>query len=112
MQGTGILVDPNTRTVTEVELKGDYTAIYPLIDAQRFDAVHFGDDGDSVLVDDEGLMFEGNKVWNFSSVPHQPIIGKGLIVGIDTEGETVGAVISIDQVRNSIEWTNLVTTGS
>ena len=116
MNATGILIDPNTRTVTEVQVQGDFTKIQELIDARCFTTSPMVNPeqtdylADTVFVDDEGLLFEGNAVWKADFLL-QPLCGKGLIMGTDTEGESITPAITVEEVRQQVQWTNMVTTG-
>lgn len=103
MNATGILIDPDTRTVSHVEVKGDYTAIYPIIDARCFTVAPIKGDGDGIYLDDNGLFSVGKAVWYTDLYP-EGLIGKGLIMGTDEEGESVSPVIDIETVRQSIRW--------
>jgi|AntRauTorcE11897_2_1112592.scaffolds.fasta_scaffold44713_3 hypothetical protein len=121
MKTTGILIDPVTRTIETVDVIGDYTAIYPIIDVSTFTVVPFGiglyedspecEDGeetdDGIYLDDEGLMKSGTKVWKAPSLYPQPLVGKGLIMGTDADGNSVAPEIDIETVRKAVQWTNL-----
>lgn len=118
MNATGFLIDPETRTVTEVPVKGNYQAIYPIIDASTFTvAPVIVDDEystDGIYLDDNGMFSTGKRVWYTTLYP-EPLIGKGLVMGTDDEGESVSPAIDIETVRASIRWHQkgrvLVTTG-
>ena len=114
MNAIGILIDPDTRTITEVAVKGNYKVIYPLIDASTFTVapVILDDEytTDGIYVDDNGLFTPDKRVWESDLYP-EPLVGKGLIMGTDDEGESITPNIDIETVRRSVRWTNMVTIG-
>ena len=50
------LIDPFTKTISMVEYSGDYNEIYKLIECDTFTCADFNEFGDTVFVDDEGLI--------------------------------------------------------
>lgn len=98
------LIDPFTQTVSEVEYSGNYQDIYEFIDCDTFTCVDINEDGDTVFVDDEGLI--NGKPQEFFAIRNypQPLAGKGLVLGTDEEGESVSPVSSIEDIRSKIEW--------
>lgn len=93
-----ILIDPFTRDITEVEYTGDIGCIYEHIQANCFDAARFDNKGDAVYVDDEGLLKEPTHFFQIAGYP-QPLAGRGLVLGVDREGESVSPTVSLDWVR-------------
>lgn len=104
----GILIDPISRTVTEVDHKNDYRDIYRLIEATDFNAVAINDpcnhciyvDGESLLVDEPGPFFQ----WKGY---HQPIAGKGLILRTDEGGDSQDATFTLEFVRHMVTWPDI-----
>lgn len=109
---TGILIDPFTRTVSAISLPTphDYRNIYRVIACELFDAVRIGDGFDSIFVDDEGLLkpAEGQAYFMFDGLPN-PLAGKGLVLGVDDEGEDVSPAITLEQVAAKVEWIDPLT---
>lgn len=102
----GILIDPENKTITEVQHDADnYKDIYKLIDADCFDAVHLAK-GDAIFVDDNGLYREPQHFFKWEGY-HQPLAGKGLILGSDSEGETRSAKVSLATAKNLVSWVNV-----
>jgi hypothetical protein len=95
------LIDPFARTVTQVEYSGDYKEISALIGCQLFDAVRIGANGDTIFVDDEGLLNGPTEFFKHSSYP-SPLAGKGLVLGTDDEGESVGTLFRVSP--DEIVW--------
>lgn len=107
-----ILINPQDKSVTEVDYNGDYRQIYQLIDATCFDCVRI-DARETIYIDDEGLINgKGNEVGFFYVKGERPVAlaGKGLILstGVDARGaitgESVGTELTVDAVRAMIDW--------
>lgn len=102
-----ILIDPSAKTITEVVYTGDYQNIYTHIGAYSFDIVHLNNKGDTVFVDDEGLI--NGKVhiggmFRYAGDNPAYLAGKGLILGTDAERESVATNMTLDEVRLHVEW--------
>ena len=101
-----ILINPQDKTITEVDYNGDYHHIYRLIDATCFDCVRI-DARETIYIDDEGLINgKGNEVGFFYVKGDRPVAlaGKGLILSTDDEGKSVGTELTVDAVRAMIDW--------
>jgi hypothetical protein len=95
------LIDPVAKSITQVEYSGEYTNIYEHIQADCFDVVRVNDKGDSIFVDDEGLM-KPNAFFLHRNYP-SPLAGRGLMLGLDyASGESVEPVCSIEELRQDI----------
>lgn len=104
-----VLIDPATRSITEVEYDGDYKSIYKLIGASCFDVVRIDRD-DTIFVDDEGLLNgKGMRTGFFvyGNYP-QPLAGKGLVLGTDEEGESVSTQNPLQFFYDNISWVNSI----
>ena len=99
----GILIDPFTRTVSEIETSGKLAEIYELLGVELITAVTVGEN-QSLFLDDEGLMVPkaNQEYWNWKG-SNQPYAGRGLIIGLDNDGN------SIDATMSSLEVAALVT---
>lgn len=104
----GILIDPFKCEITEVEHDAsDYKGIYKHLSHESmpvdlFTVVNL-DDGDAIFVDDEGLLKPCDRFFVWAGY-HQPLAGKGLILGSDDEGETQSVKIAIDKVKRMTEF--------
>jgi len=106
----GYLIDPETKTITEVTHNGDYKEIYRFIGADCFDCVRI-DYRNGVFIDDEGLLNGQRYFFKLRGYP-QPLAGKGLILGNDEEGETVSSSLTMDEVKFLVtEFTELSVQG-
>lgn len=105
MQGfTTILIDPFTRTVSEVQYNGEYKHIYELIQCDTYDAARINKHGDAIFVDDEGLFKEEQAFFWHEDYP-QPLAGRGLLLGCrSTDGETIAPSTTLEEVRSKVEF--------
>ncbi len=98
-----ILIDPFEMTVTEVAYGGELADIYRLIDADLFTVAGFGEAGDGVYVDDEGLFKATQRFFKLDGYP-QPLAGKGLVLGSNDGGESVAPVTTLEAIRAAVRW--------
>lgn len=99
------LVDPYTETVVEITYNGDYKTIYDHIDCDCFCVAGLNKEGDGVYVDDEGLltMSERTKFFVTTLYP-QALAGKGLVLGVDEEGNSTSPVISLEDFKKTVRF--------
>jgi len=95
-----ILINPKEQTIKEVEYKGDFKEIYSLVDCNTFDCVYL-DNVEVLYVDDEGLYVTDNR---FFSINSRVLAGNGLLLGSDAEGETIGTGLTLQMVKDMVEW--------
>lgn len=104
-----ILIDPFACKVTEVEHDAsDFRGIYALLSHEvhpvsTFTAAYSDmlRPGEAIFVDDNGLLNNPLRFFLFAGY-HQPLAGKGLILGSDHEGETVGATSALLFIRRRV----------
>lgn len=103
------LIDPFAKQVTEVEYTGHYKNINEHIKADIFCVVGL-DDGDSVFIDDEGLLCDQEEQEYFwvGDYP-QMLAGRGLVLGTDDEGESVSPKCSLDWLQENVRFQNKAT---
>jgi hypothetical protein len=110
----GILINPNDRTISEIEHAGGFEEMNRLIDAATGTTLRVTQEpdgsGDFVWLDDDGLLTPAKAVWKWSGYPH-PLAGIGLVFATDYAGETVTSNIAAAIVREAVVWTDLETTG-
>lgn len=96
----GILIDPQAFTITEVELdpnKDRLPQIYTLLRCDTFDCVDL-DNGDTLYVDDNGLATRSPFHFIVADCP-QPLVGRGLVLGTNDEGESISAKTTLTDLR-------------
>lgn len=100
------LIDPIAERVSVVDYDGDYNSIYKLIDCSMFDLVNITHDGDAIFVDDEGLF--KRRQWFFEYLfPNGrsvTLAGRGLVLGVDHEGESVSPKIDLEELTSRITF--------
>jgi hypothetical protein len=99
-----ILIDPKARSITETDYNGDYKHIYKLIECEPspFTMVQLSA-RESLFLDDEGLFKGHTDFFMWKGYSH-PLCGKGLILGIDYEGESVATKLKLDFVTKQVSW--------
>jgi hypothetical protein len=108
----GVLIDPFALTVSQVEYDGDdITAIHRLLSHESmkvdtFTAVNL-DRGDAIFVDDDGLSKPCDRFFLWRGY-HEPLAGKGLVIGSDSEGDSQSPKMTLIQARNKIIFTEHV----
>ena len=95
-----ILIDPELQSIKKVDYNGDYTTIYPMIDCKIF-TIAYIDDKESIFLDDNGMYVENRFGWRHGDVQ---FVGKGLIVGYNDEGDSVGTELSIVEVVKAVTF--------
>lgn len=97
-----ILIDPEKQTVEELEFMGNYTDIQNIIGCRCFTTLNLGGEtNDAVFVDDEGLFHDSGYVF---TIEGRPLVGKGLIMGCDDEGESISTTVSLEEVRYKVRF--------
>jgi hypothetical protein len=100
-----LLINPETKTVTEHNYDGSWRSIAPTIGAGTFDII-FTEVGD-IHVDDEGLLKSPQFFWKLDTM-HTPIAGKGLVFGFaDDEGDNTASEISIERLLEKLDFYTL-----
>lgn len=97
------LIDPYKETVTEVEHDDTLESIYRYIEADTFDVAYVAGRGGGVFVDDEGLFKRSLSAWVYLGY-HSPLVGKGLMLGCDPEGNSIGPEPRLDSVQRHVIW--------
>lgn len=98
------LIDPGKRSIEEVTLTQRPTPlyeIYKLLDCTTITAVSLNDT-DAIYCDDEGLLHGPvHQFFSFKGL-EQPIAGKGLVIGIDDDGNDASPRQSLHTVRKQL----------
>lgn len=98
------LIDPEHMAVSAVDYDGDYRNIYKLIGAECFDVARINEDGDGIFVDDEGLLRSGVQPAFQTSLYHSPLVGKGLVLGTDAEGNSISPKITMAELASTLSF--------
>ena len=104
-----ILIDPEARTITMIELPTD-----KMLDAMKriigddMDHQTISDEHDTLWISENGLR-GGEPIHAFKLlIQHDPYAGKAIIIGADDEGRTRAPVIPIKLLMHSIEWLGVI----
>lgn len=102
------LIDPFQKSISEVEYSGNWEDISKMINCDYFTVVNLNDDGDTVFVDDEGLLRDQTymKYFRIRMEPdfEQTIAGKGLVLGTDREGNSCAPICNIEWLEGVISF--------
>ncbi len=103
-----IFINAEERKLEYVTLSNDYHEIYPFIGphCRTFSCPITFDNQDSIYVDDEGLYmgYEHGFImdgWDY------PILGNGLILGANEEGDSVSVKSTIEELQNKFQFITL-----
>jgi hypothetical protein len=106
----GILIDPFTKTVSEVSYNGNYKEIYKLTGCSTFTVIELDANGETLFIDDNGLLENPEHFFKWEGY-EQPLAGKGLILGTDSEGESVGTKFTKEFVEAQVTWPEIALAG-
>lgn len=110
----GILINPHTKTITEVQVKPGLSGLY---EAMRADPAFSGTvelvrltPSVDLWIDEEGNLSEGRPVFEFAG---NHFTGCALILGADGQGGSCALRhhITIRLVELGVKWTTLISTG-
>lgn len=103
-----ILIDPFTRTISEVDTDASLDDVYTLLDIETLTVVAY-DREHALFLDDEGLL-KSNEVQAYFHVEgsDQPFAGRGLIIG-DNYGDNRAATLSLDAVKKAVTFLDSTT---
>jgi hypothetical protein len=107
-----ILIDPEARSIRELESDVSLASINGLVGAKGLDQFRIAafDDGglDFGWVDDTGLS-SGMPMHAFLlPISNDPIAGRCLIIGADERGETCSARLPVALLRQDVTWLGLI----
>lgn len=107
-----ILIDPEARSVTELESVATLAQLHELVGADTLDhfrlAAFEGGQIDTGWVDDGGLS-RGKPIHAFLlPTGKDPIGGRCVIIGADRYGETCSSKFPIDLLRQDVTWLGVI----
>lgn len=107
-------IDSVAKTITEIDIpKGELLErAYAEIGCDMIEVaidIEIGDDKfDSVYVDENALIKNSPPPhWFTIEGGHQPFAGSGVVAGLDEEGETVSATISLEKLTSMVTFKSL-----
>ena len=99
-----ILIDVKNKEVKEVEHDDTLKQIYNFVDCATFDVLRL-DGVNGIYVDDEGLFVEDQLFFTYHGDNYShTLAGNGLILGVDSEGNSISPTITIKEVKEAIDF--------
>lgn len=98
-----ILIDPFTRSISEVDTDASLDDIYSLLDIDTLTVVKYDPDN-ALFLDDEGLLKDKETqeyFWLNGCV--QPFAGRGLLIG-DNYGDNRATDLDVAEVRENVRF--------
>jgi hypothetical protein len=96
-----IVIDPFKNEIREDSYDGSLEGLYKLGNFELFDVGPTFENGDSVYVDDEGLLKDNQEFFVMAGY-QQPLAGIGVVIGTDEEGESVDCKSSLEEIKNKV----------
>ena len=99
----GYLINSTTLEISDIEV-GDYTDIQKHIGCDHFDCVGLNRKGDTLYVDDEGLL-NGTDFGFIVKGYDQPLMGNAIILGTNRyNGESEDTSLTTEQVFKMVSF--------
>ena len=102
-----LFIDPTDETIRFISYDGDYKSIYRILGCRTFEAVYPFDNGDTLWIDEEGLLKDSNFAFNIRADNpkfNQTIMGKALVLGTDAEGESIECKTTLEDLKSRISF--------
>ena len=102
-----ILINPMQESIRHISYDGDPKSIYRILQCTTYEAVYPFDNGDTLWIDEEGLLKESNYAFNLKADNpkfNQTIMGSALILGTDAEGESIECKSKLDDIKSIIKF--------
>lgn len=108
------LINPKAKTVTEITISdpnaehAHMADIYQALKCDLFTTIEINQEGDSIFVDDEGLLKDPSEQEYFvvtGSASSVMLAGNGLVIGMTTDtGDSQDPTISLEDLTKMITW--------
>lgn len=102
-----ILIDPKNQTVTDIEVDSENPekTLHAIIGGWLTIAFDWSN-GDVLYVDDEGLLKDSNYFFRITDFPHQPLAGRGVVVGreMDESSESYPTTYTKEDILLRVMW--------
>ena len=100
-----VFVDAEKREIRDVEYDGDWKTIAPMLGCRLFTCVRGLPGGDSLFIDDEGLLTATRNSVLFTTPWYpQPLLGSGLILNETEDGDAAPAVNDAEFYRQHVRF--------
>jgi hypothetical protein len=98
-----ILIDPFTRSISEVDTAASLDDIYSLLDIDTLTVVKY-DPNNALFLDDEGLLKDkASQEYFWLNGCVQPFAGRGLLIG-DSYGDNRATSLDVAEVRENVRF--------
>lgn len=103
----GILINPEDKTVTEIETPGGLDELYRLVNCRTVEVVDLGG-GQDLWLDEEGLLTDDpGPFFAFIGREAHPFCGRGLILSNDGQGNSTSTTLRLSAVSKLIVWPDI-----
>lgn len=104
-----LLINPEDRTITEVEYSGDFNGpkgAYELLKCDLVELVHDKQfpRSNNILVDEEGLYKRPRFAWRLMGGKYDALVGRGLTTAIASSGNEKESTIKIEDLKRRVQW--------
>lgn len=99
-----IKIDSLKEEVSVIEIDGSLESIYKELNCTMIEAPIVLDNEDTLYVDEEGLFVSEAKGGFMFSIYHSPLMGNGLIIGSNDEGENVDVQSTLEDIKNKVTF--------
>lgn len=97
-----IVIDTARQEVRETVITCDSLSFMQGVVGGSVEAAHSLPNGDTLFVNEEGML-DDRPFFDYSGA-HQPFAGSAVLVGMDREGETVGAKTAFPIVKAAVRF--------
>ena len=104
-----IKIDVVKKEIYEIEMTTDFKEIYKHLDCDLFTCISSKTiaPGDTIYIDDEGLLRE-DPIGAFSiRGVSQVLSGHGLIIGSDDQGDSISCITPLDVIKQLVRFEDL-----
>ena len=110
----GYLIDPLAQKITRIEMpadsRGNLDTMYKAIGCYMVEVAYFNGANDGVFVDEEGMLKLPTEFF-FIKGCHQPLAGRGVVLGCDEEGNTIAPTVTMDWLREHTAFVHRIAPG-
>ena len=101
-----LFINSKDQTIRTISYDGDYKSIYKILGCRMFECVYPFKNEDTIYVDEEGLYQDDCYSFTIKGEDGRPnhIMGNGLVLGTDAEGESIEHQTSLEDVRSRITF--------
>ena len=101
-----ILINPKEEIIRVISYDGDYKSIYQILECRMFECVYPFKNEDTIYIDEEGLLKDSNYSFAIKCDDGTTIslMGKGLILGTDAEGESIECQSKLDDIKSRVTF--------